>query len=345
MQYVDDQTSLIQSLFSAGTGAGWQEFLTRLLTFTQSDAAILRVERANGSASVHAEGAMVFDLGPLIAGLRYDRVYGQEDLSSGTLPDQLFRILRVRTPAGGQATLCISRAPHKRDFRSPDRQFLTAVTPYLGQAVSAWQAQIAQNQRTQLCETLSANHGTGWIKLDLTGHILSMSENASVLRAFKNMRIAEKGRLEFTDPELALKFRTAFGECSGSGAQHYAIFAPEIETEVTLIRDTSDVEPQILVLIREAQDLTAIEPQGFADHFGLNQNEARLAALICSGQSLKSAAQILGWTDETARSYSKAIFARMGVQGQTGLLRRVLTSGITFGPLISRAEGPTPPVR
>ncbi|MEY8880836.1 helix-turn-helix transcriptional regulator [Donghicola sp. XS_ASV15] len=344
MQYVDDQTSLIQSLFSAATGAGWQEFLTRLRTFTQSDAAILRVDRANGVASYHAEGAVAFDLGPLIAGLRYDRVYSQEDLSSGTVPNQFFRILRVKAGTGGQATLCIARAPHKRDFRSPDRQFLTAITPYLGQCVAAWQAQIAQVQRTQLCQQLSATHGTGWVQLDPTGHILSMSDDAPNLRAFKNMRIAEKGRLEFTDPELALKFRTAFTECT-SGSRHQALFAPEIETEVTVIRDQSNIEPQILVLVREAQDLTAIEPKDFADHFGLNRNEARLAALICAGHSLKSAAQALGWTDETARSYSKSIFARMGVQGQTGLLRRVLTSGVIFGPLITRAADPIPPVR
>ena len=65
--------------------------------------------------------------------------------------------------------------------------------------------------------------------------------------------------------------------------------------------------------------------------FGLSRSEARLAALLCDGFSLAQAAAELGWTVETARSCSKQVFARMGVGGQTGVLRRMLASAVWIG--------------
>jgi uncharacterized protein YcnI len=49
------------------------------------------------------------------------------------------------------------------------------------------------------------------------------------------------------------------------------------------------------------------------------------------GFSLAQAAAELGWTVETARSCSKQVFARMGVGGQTGVLRRMLASAVWIG--------------
>jgi hypothetical protein len=49
------------------------------------------------------------------------------------------------------------------------------------------------------------------------------------------------------------------------------------------------------------------------------------------GFSLAQAAAELGWTVETARSCSKQVIARMGVSGQTGVLRRMLASAVWIG--------------
>jgi DNA-binding CsgD family transcriptional regulator len=62
--------------------------------------------------------------------------------------------------------------------------------------------------------------------------------------------------------------------------------------------------------------------------FDLSRSEARLAATLCDGLSLSAAAQTLGWTTETARSNSKLLFARMGVNGQPGVVRAMQSSAI-----------------
>jgi len=62
----------------------------------------------------------------------------------------------------------------------------------------------------------------------------------------------------------------------------------------------------------------------------LSRSEARLLAQLCDGHTLRSAAEALGWTEETARSTSKVIFARLGVSGQPAMIRRIMGSGVWF---------------
>lgn len=62
------------------------------------------------------------------------------------------------------------------------------------------------------------------------------------------------------------------------------------------------------------------------DLFGLLPSEARLAWVIAQGIPIKDAAQTLGLTVETARNYSKRIYAKTGARGQAELVRIVLTS-------------------
>jgi len=67
------------------------------------------------------------------------------------------------------------------------------------------------------------------------------------------------------------------------------------------------------------------------DLFGLLPSEARLAAALAGGDSLAEAAVHLGLTIETARTYSKKVFAKTGTRGQTDLVHRILANGLV-GP-------------
>jgi len=71
-------------------------------------------------------------------------------------------------------------------------------------------------------------------------------------------------------------------------------------------------------------DATAVEPV-IATTFGLTPREAALAARLALGDSLAEAGQILGLSIETARNYSKRIFAKTGTHGQTDLVRGILS--------------------
>lgn len=56
---------------------------------------------------------------------------------------------------------------------------------------------------------------------------------------------------------------------------------------------------------------------------GLPLREAQLALALADGASIAQGAQALGLSLETARNYSKRIYARLGVSGQTQLVKRI----------------------
>ena len=58
---------------------------------------------------------------------------------------------------------------------------------------------------------------------------------------------------------------------------------------------------------------------------GLTPAEARLAWSLAQGLSIAEAADAHGLTTETARYYSKRIYAKTGARGQVDLVRNILT--------------------
>ena len=89
-------------------------------------------------------------------------------------------------------------------------------------------------------------------------------------------------------------------------------------------------ERGVIGMLRTTPLATEKRPEEIAAHLKLSRSEARLAALLVDGMTLKSAAVQLGWTEETTRSASKKIFARMDVSGQPELIRRVHGGSLWF---------------
>ena len=67
-----------------------------------------------------------------------------------------------------------------------------------------------------------------------------------------------------------------------------------------------------------------------AELFGLLPSEARFALLLSRGLSIAEAGAKLGLTIETARNYSKKIYAKTGARGQADLVRFILTSVLSL---------------
>ena len=53
----------------------------------------------------------------------------------------------------------------------------------------------------------------------------------------------------------------------------------------------------------------------------ITRSEARFALKLADGLSIAEAAETLGLTLETARNYSKQIYSKMDLRGQTDLIR------------------------
>lgn len=75
-------------------------------------------------------------------------------------------------------------------------------------------------------------------------------------------------------------------------------------------------------------DSFGADPQLLRGMFGLTASESRLAAALAEGLSLEDAAAAEGWTVNSARSYLRTIFQKMGVSRQADLVRMVLSHGV-----------------
>ena len=85
-----------------------------------------------------------------------------------------------------------------------------------------------------------------------------------------------------------------------------------------------------VVYFRGDQSSSADRCQQLIDMFKLTQSEARFAWSIAQGLSIAEAAEKHGLTIESARNYSKKVYAKTGAKGQVDFMRRVLTSVVAL---------------
>jgi DNA-binding CsgD family transcriptional regulator len=254
--------------------------------------------------------------------LRFDRVYSQENLPALQEGGAPTRMIKVRTTNGAGLTLSISRSTHDRDFRSTDGQMLHSLAPFLGPAIGLWLDRQQERADAQIGETMLTALGGGWLVFDATGKILRLSANLTT-----DFQAAEGLPLKFGEPAISSAFAEAFAQAvAGEAPVAFSLS----QGEMLLTHIEHDNAPAILGWLRAIPQCALISAQAVAHHFGVSTSEARLAILICDGHSLKAAAAVLGWTEETTRTCSKSLFARMGVSGQPDLVRRILNSSVWY---------------
>ncbi len=324
MEPFNDQTRLIRALFAetqADALGAWRGFLSLLRQVTQAEGASLDLDLQNQTRN-WCDGNPSHGDPSSRRTLRFDRIYAQDSLPASTGGGAPTRMIKVRTTDGAGLTLSITRSAHDRDFRSVDGQMLHSLAPFLGQAMGLWLDRQRERANAQIDETMLAALGGGWLVLDAKGKILRLSA-----RLANDFKLAEGLPLRIEEPAIASAFTEAFAQAVAGEASVAFSFG---QGELLLTQIEHDNAPAILGRLRTTPRCALISAQAVAHHFGVSTSEARLAILICDGHSLKVAAAMLGWTEESARTCSKSLFARMGVSGQPNLVRRILNSSIWY---------------
>ena len=88
--------------------------------------------------------------------------------------------------------------------------------------------------------------------------------------------------------------------------------------------DTGLSECVVCLHLFAADDEPGVDPHLLRGMFGLTASESRLAAALSNGMSLEEASHAEGWTVNSAKSYLKSIFQKLGVSRQADLVRVVL---------------------
>lgn len=233
------------------------------------------------------------------------------------------RMLRVQEPGGVSAWLTITR--EASDFTTADNRLLADLVPYLRSVLRGFIVLERERTDAALAGEAIRRLNYGWITLDAGGRVLEANE---------------QGR-DMLDNAGPLR-RDRDGMLKGENAR-------PIRQAIRALATTENARPRAMVLSRDpwldmllvpagrgiisAKSVPAVVAYVHGDRrpvadrceqltqlFGLLPSEARLALALARGMSMKEAAAELNLTLESARTYAKKIYAKMGARGQADVV-------------------------
>jgi len=338
-----DQNDLVIPLFEGLFEAPlWGTFLRRLLARTgaQRVRLTLRNAAAPSQPPLHlhaATGARRLSDGPGLpdpfdgaayAALRPGRVYALADMrdfgSSEARARQDEALARaavgdarlIRMTGGGNLEAWVALLHEREAFAAADSALLTSLVPAVAAAMATLATLGTLSRRAQMAEEALGLLGIGQAAFDCEGRAVVEDDVAR----------AELGYSAAGAQDLA----RACAELAEPGSRTTMALGPEART--IMLRpippaNRSPADPAVAVAVfrRPAAAESASATKVIAETLGLSAREAALAEAMSRGLSIIDAGRALRLTPETARNYSKRIYAKTGASGQADLVRLILT--------------------
>ncbi|MEH6789174.1 helix-turn-helix transcriptional regulator [Parasphingorhabdus sp.] len=355
-----EEHDLIAALHRGTLGAPpWEDFLEQLRRRTAADYARLFFQGDHDwlqSVRIPALPQQSADLNDIYQeelglaaalphkAMRLNRVYSLDEFLDPNDPRQsrfraLFlqdadiryaRNMRVAEPNGGQIWISLGRK--QSDFSASDGALLGALAGHLAIAAGTYSELERQRLKAGISADAIMRLNFGWFMLDAAGRIIDMSEQAEAfVQEARTLRKSPDGRLIAESPDAQgilrkfLQMRQA-----GESAVRTVHLSDEPWLDMLLTTPPVDLpgalKPLAVAFVHGERSSSVERSQHLANLFGLTIQEARLALHISRGVTIREAAGLLGLTLETARLYSKRIYAKTGTRGQADLVRLILAS-------------------
>lgn len=290
-----DQAELLTALHAIDETARYSAFLERLQRRTRAGEALVVEWHAGDGWRSHRHGRggeeQAVPLSPDgLQALRPGRLY---DLSELEVPGA-GKLIRSAT-THGDVWLGI-RSGGDPAFDAADGALLAALAPHVAIA-SDNLARLAEAQRDLAAARAAlARAGVGWSLLDRQGE-----------------------RAAGMPPPSSARQRATLAEGIASGAPIVVV------GEVAALPFPPGGPDAALALFR-TPTRTIDRAAAFAAVFQLTGAEARMGTELAAGASIAEAAARLGITEQTARYYTKRLYAATGARGQPDLIRLFWTS-------------------
>ncbi|MFZ9395840.1 MAG: helix-turn-helix transcriptional regulator [Erythrobacter sp.] len=352
-----DEDQLVQALHSGMFETPlWADFLARLKARSGMRAVCL-VLRAPDSGALFPLGAgedwtgLVQQLfaspnGPgqlPYMSMRDGRAYALEELLEPAAALRIpgiaaGRLVRVGEQGGTEAWLgCFG----DRGIGTPATgALLTALVPHLRIALRSFASLERERFRSAMSGQAIARLSLGWMTLDARCRILETTDTVEEL--FQWGELLRRGRYERLVPASPAIDRqlTALvkGYADGTESRSRAFTLSQDPWFDMLVAPLHDLPvtggpraATAIVYVSGDRKSQADRYEQLAELFGLLPSEARLAWMMGQSTSIAEAAERLGLTIETARNYSKKIYAKTGARGHAELVRIVMTSVLALG--------------
>jgi DNA-binding CsgD family transcriptional regulator len=255
-------------------------------------------------------------------------------LQRAALADMGIRYGRwLRVSAGGAADAWLVLVREREDFSGSAVAVLDAVAVHLAAALRTLAALIDQRLQTALAASALARLGVGQLALDREGRVMAADAVAEATLTLMPEPGGRPGRRLYLRPDAARHLELACAALAADPLAGPQVIRVDDARGIDLLLRRSDLalgepsaRPAVIAVLREPiREPARHAITTLAARYGLSANEAALAHALSLGEGLVQAGARLHLTAETARNYSKRIYAKTGALGQADLVRMVLT--------------------
>jgi DNA-binding CsgD family transcriptional regulator len=240
--------------------------------------------------------------------------------------------MRVQESSGVDGWLAVAR--QGGNFSPEVEAMLREIAPVLRGVLRLYIAREEEQFAARLNEETVQRLQFGWIALDATGLILSADPfGEQVLSAGEVLARDREGRLEVRTGDMQREIVTNIGRLAASpqAAPRAIPLRADPWLDMLLVKAryrplSSSGAPAVIAYVHGDSWSSSLRESQLSKMFALSASEARLALALCRGKRIAEAGAEIGLTVETARSYSKAIYAKTGARGQPDLVRIILGS-------------------
>ena len=236
------------------------------------------------------------------------------------------RMIRVQ---GGGVNAWLIATRTEGDFDGKDEALILRLAPYLRSVLRSFV--VLEHERTSARLSGDVIHRLkyGWIALDGKGRVLDAdAQGLLVLERSTLLRKDAQGCLTSSSRRRTRELIGAVRELalSPDARPRAVVLSRDPWLDMLLVRAHRDVGsqtvvPAVIAYVHGDSAPSADRCEQLAQLFDLLPSEARLALALSRGMSLAEAAEDLGLTVDSARTYSKRIYAKTGARGQTDLVR------------------------
>lgn len=249
----------------------------------------------------------------------------------------ILRIVRVVEASGVSAWLTLSR--RKREFDAEDDALMAALAPYLRAALRSYVALERERITAFVANEAVRRMNFGWLTLDADGRILDVDAHGESMLADSNVLIRGRGdKLAARDPAVGRDIAAAVQAliADRQSRPRAIVLSREPWLDMLLVKaakvgaGATRPAPAFVAYVHSDQWSSADRCEQLGQLFDLTPRQAGLALALSRGMTIAEAAVELGLSVESARTYSKRIYAKTGARGQSDLVRFVHRSVLTI---------------
>ena len=318
----------------------WGVFLGRLLRRVGADSVRLLMARGDAgfetavrlnSRHVATRLRAVNEAGDAIpyGSLRPQRVYDFAEFQ--TPPPGAGRVVRI-TEGDLDGWLAIHS---DEEFSASAASLLSALSQHFRIALRNYSAIERDRLQRRIADWALGRLGRGWLALTASGQVVASDDlGGRLLREGGLLRVSAERRLLAASPAAHQRLMQAIEAASTEpDAQPRCVrISEEPQLELLVARmdpaalDEPIVGAVVAVHIQATRPVGANPDAALGELFDLSPALARFAWALAHTGRIADAAEELGLTVETARFYSKTLYAKLRLNGQADLTRRILTS-------------------